>query len=177
MTRRFDRPRDGGRLHLQSLCAIGHFDFNDPGAHSYEQAFQTMRELKLPYDDAEQMFRRMVFNVVARNHDDHTKNIAFLMDKKGQWRLSPAYDVIYSYNPTGRWTGTHQMSINGKRDDFSKDDLILVGNEMNIKASERIIDDIVEVVSSWPDFAKDSGVDVSQIKSIGTTHDCFRGHS
>jgi len=176
MTRRFDRLRNRGRLHLQSLCAIAHFDFNDPGAYSYEQAFQTMRELKLPHDDAEQMFRRMVFNVVARNHDDHTKNIAFLMDKEGQWHLSPAYDVIYSYNPTGRWTNKHQMSINGKRDNFSKDDLIPVGNEMNIKSGGKIIDDIVEVVSSWPDFAEDSGVDVAQIKSIGKTLDSFRDH-
>jgi serine/threonine-protein kinase HipA len=129
-----------------------------------------MRELKLPYNDAEQLFRRMVFNVVARNQDDHTKNIAFLMDKNGQWRLSPAYDVIYSYNPEGNWTSRHQMSINGKRDNFLKDDLIMVGSEMNIKSGKKIIDSIIEVVSNWPDFAKDAGVEVGQIKSIGKTH-------
>lgn len=170
MTKRFDRPGNKDKLHLQSLCAIAHFDFNNPGTYSYEQAFQTMRELKLPYNDAVQQFRRMVFNVVARNQDDHTKNIAFLMDKTGQWHLSPAYDVIYSYNPTGDWTNKHQMSINGKRDNFLKDDLLLVGNEMNIKSGKRIIDEIIEVVSNWPDFAKNAGVEVAQIKSIGKAH-------
>ena len=170
MTRRFDRTMNKGRLHMQTLCAIAHFDFNDPGAYSYEQAFQVMRELKLPYGDAEQQFRRMVFNVVARNQDDHTKNITFLMDKNGTWRLSPAYDVIYAYNPTGDWTNKHQMSINGKRDNFLKDDLISVGKEMNIRFGHRIIDEIIEVVSEWPKFAKDAGVEVQRIKLIGKTH-------
>ena len=155
---------------MQSLCAIAHFDFNDPGVYSYEQAFQIMRELRLPYSDAEQQFRRMVFNVVARNQDDHTKNITFLMDKSGKWRLSPAYDVIYAYNPSGEWTSRHQMSINGKRDNFLKEDLISVGKEMNFKYSYRIIEEIVEVVSDWPNYAKDAGVEVSSIKSIGKTH-------
>ncbi len=170
MTKRFDRTINKGKLHMQSLCAIAHFDFNDPGVYSYEQAFQIMRELRLPYSDAEQQFLRMVFNVVARNQDDHTKNITFLMDKNGKWRLSPAYDVIYAYNPSGEWTSRHQMSINGKRDNFFKEDLISVGKEMNIKSSDRIIDEIVEVVSSWPNYAKDAGVGASQIKSIGNAH-------
>jgi len=170
MTRRFDRIKNKGKLHMQSLCAIAHFDFNDPGAYSYEQAFQIMRELRLPYSDAEQQFRRMVFNVVARNQDDHTKNITFLMDKNGKWRLSPAYDVIYAYNPSGEWTSRHQMSINGERDNFLKEDLISVGKEMNIKSSARIIDETVEVVSGWPNFAKDAGVESSHIKSIGKSH-------
>ena len=130
MTRRFDRSKNGGKLHMQTLNAIAHFDFYDPGAYSYEQAFQLMRELRLPYKAAEQQFRRMVFNVVARNQDDHTKNISFLMNKSGEWRLSPAYDVIYSYNPSGRWTSMHQMSINGKRDNFTRDDLNAVGREI-----------------------------------------------
>jgi serine/threonine-protein kinase HipA len=170
MIRRFDRTKNKGKLHMQSLCAIAHFDFNDPGVYSYEQAFQIMRELRLPYSDAEQQFRRMVFNVVARNQDDHTKNITFLMDKSGKWRLSPAYDVIYAYNPSGEWTSRHQMSINGKRDNFLKEDLISVGKEMNFKYSYRIIEEIVEVVSDWPNYAKDAGVEVSSIKSIGKTH-------
>jgi serine/threonine-protein kinase HipA len=170
MTKRFDRTKNKKKLHMQSLCALAHFDFNNPGAYSYEQAFQIMRELKLPYSDAEQQFQRMVFNVVARNQDDHTKNITFLMDKNGQWRLSPAYDVIYAYNPTGDWTSRHQMSINGKRDNFIRDDLLSVSKEMNIKSSDRIISDIVEVVSNWPTFAKDAGVEVSQLKSIRKTH-------
>ena len=133
-----------------------------------------MRELRLPYQDAEQQFRRMVFNVVARNQDDHTKNIAFLMDQSGQWRLSPAFDVIYAYNPTGDWTSRHQMSINGKRDDFSKDDLLQVGKEMNIKSRLKIIDEIVVVVANWSDFAKNAKVEPSQIKSIGKAHRLLR---
>lgn len=170
MTRRFDRSKNGGKLHMQTLSAIAHFDFYDPGAYSYEQAFQVMRELRLPYKDAEQQFRRMVFNVVARNQDDHTKNISFLMNKSGEWHLSPAYDVIYSYNPSGRWTSMHQMSINGKRDNFTRDDLNAVGREMNIKSSNRITDEIVEAVSNWPGFAKDAGVERLQIEAIAGTH-------
>lgn len=176
MTRRFDRLRGNEKLHLQSLCAIAHFDFNNPGAYSYEQAFQTMRELRLPYSDAEQQFRRMVFNVVTRNQDDHTKNIAFLMDKSGKWFLSPAFDVIYSYNPSGKWTSKHQMSINGKRDNFIKDDLIQVGKEMNIKSCKGIIDEILEVVSNWSYFAKEAGIEAVHIKSIGKTHRLFRSN-
>ena len=174
MTKRFDRFGSRGKLHMQSLCAIAHFGFNEPGAYSYEQAFQVMRELRLPYRDAEQQFRRMIFNVVARNQDDHTKNIAFLMDQSGQWRLSPAFDVIYAYNPTGDWTSRHQMSTNGKRGDFIKDDLLQVGKEMNIKSRLNIIDKIVEVVANWSSFAKNAGVEPSQIKSIGRTHRLLR---
>lgn len=170
MTRRFDRMTGGQKLHMQSLCAIAHFDFNDAGAHSYEQAFQIIRELRLGYDATEQQFRRMIFNVVARNQDDHTKNIAFLMDADGHWQLSPAFDVIYSFNPEGMWTGKHQMSIKGKRDDFTKADLISTGSEQSIKRSETIIDEIVEAVSNWPAFARDAGIEAQQIKSIGDTH-------
>ncbi|MCH7589075.1 MAG: type II toxin-antitoxin system HipA family toxin [Chloroflexi bacterium] len=168
LTRRFDRVK--GKLHLQSLCAIAHFDFNSPGAYSYEQAFQVNRELRLPYEDMEQLYRRMVFNVVARNQDDHTKNIAYLMDEDGKWRLSPAFDVIYSYNPRGAWTSKHQMTINGKRDAFLKDDLLHVGEEMGIRGAKQILDQIVEVVSNWELFAKDAGVEESQVKSVANAH-------
>jgi serine/threonine-protein kinase HipA len=174
MTKRFDRIGSRRKLHLQSLCAIAHFDFNEPGVYSYEQAFQIMRELRLSYRDAEQLFRRMVFNVVARNQDDHTKNIAFLMDQSGQWRLSPAFDMIYAYNPSGDWTSRHQMSINGKRDDFIKDDLLRVGNEMNIKSSHKIIDEIIEIATKWTDYALIAGLESSQSKSIGKTHRLLR---
>jgi serine/threonine-protein kinase HipA len=170
MTRRFDRIGNKQKLHLQSLCAIAHYDFNEPGTYSYEQAFQVMRELRLPYQDAEQQFRRMVFNVVARNQDDHTKNIAYLMDKSGRWRLSPAFDVIYAYNPSGLFTSKHQMSLNGKRDEFTKEDLLQVGKEMNIKSCPRVVDEIIDVVANWSDYASIAGVDQSQIESIGKAH-------
>ena len=169
MTRRFDRM-GGQRLHQQSLCALAHLDFNEAGAHSYEQAFQVMRQLRLPYPEAEQMFRRMVFNVAARNQDDHTKNIAFLMDASGRWRLSPAYDVTYAYNPQGRWTSRHQMSLNGKRDDFTMDDFLTVGREMSIRKAGRIVEEVVEAVAGWGGFAKEAAVPQKQSAAIGGTH-------
>ena len=119
MTRRFDRTARGHKIHMQSLGALAHFDFNLAGAYSYEQALMTIRQLGLSMRAVEQQFRRMVFNIVIRNQDDHVKNIAFLMDKAGRWSLSPAYDMTYSYNPTGAWTATHQMTMNGKRETFT----------------------------------------------------------
>ncbi len=170
MTRRFDRPGAGGKRHMQSLCAIAHFDFNDPGSYSYEQAFQVMRALHLSYADAEQQYRRMVFNVVARNQDDHTKNIAFLMERDHTWRLSPAFDMTYAYNPAGRWTARHQMSVNGKREGIRRDDLLAVGREMSIKKREAIVNAIVAAVEDWPRFAAEAGVDEAQAASIGAAH-------
>ncbi|MFQ5921397.1 MAG: type II toxin-antitoxin system HipA family toxin [Anaerolineales bacterium] len=168
MTKRFDRQAETGRLHLQSLCAIAHYDFNSPGTYSYEQAFQVNRELKLPYSDMEQLYRRMLLNVIARNQDDHTKSIAYLMDREGEWRLSPAFDVIYSYNPQGAWTKNHQMSINGKTKDFSKNDLLQVASEMGIRHGARILNQVIEVVSGWRQYAEAAGVDESQAKAIGS---------
>ncbi|NOQ90007.1 MAG: type II toxin-antitoxin system HipA family toxin, partial [Gammaproteobacteria bacterium] len=135
MTRRFDRVKVNNqhqKRHMQSLCGIAHYDFNMAGAYSYEQAFAIMREMRLPKTAALQQYKRMLFNIFARNQDDHTKNIAFLMDKTGQWSLSPAYDVTYSHNPAGAWTNQHQMSINGKRDDFDREDLIAIGKSISL---------------------------------------------
>ena len=120
MARRFDRLAGGEKLHMQSLCALGHFDFNQAGAYAYEQALLAIRQLRLPMEAVEEQFRRMVFNIVARNQDDHVKNIAFLMDKQGRWSLAPAFDMTYSHNPSGAWTATHQMTLNGKRDEFTR---------------------------------------------------------
>ena len=155
---------------MQSLCAMAHFDFNIAGGYSYEQAFQVMRQLRLPYGDAEQQFRRMVFNIVARNQDDHPKNISFLMDKTGKWSLSPAFDMIYALNPSGEWTHKHQMTVNGKREGFVYGDLIAVADEMNIKKGSQIIDQVVEVVSRWKEFANVVGVENKQIEAISRTH-------
>jgi len=174
MTRRFDRTAVGEKLHMQSLCAMAHFDFNVAGGYAYEQAFQVMRQLRLPYGDAEQLFRRMVFNLAARNQDDHPKNIAFLMDRTGTWRLSPAFDMTYAHNPSGEWTDKHQMTVNGKREGFVHDDLMAVANEMNIKKGSLIIDRIVEVVSQWKDFARAAGVEKKQIEAISRTHRLLR---
>lgn len=154
MTKRFDRV-NGEKVHMQTLCGLAHYDFNMLHAYSYEQAFAVMRQLHLPYSDAEEFYRRMVFNVVARNQDDHTKNISFLMDKNGVWHLSPAYDMSWAYNPNGGWTSKHQMSINNKWDTITREDLLHVAYEMNIKHAPAIIDKVVEAVSLWPKLAKE----------------------
>lgn len=157
LTKRFDR-QNGNKIHMQTLCGIAHFDYRLHCAYSYEQALNVMRALRLPYSEAQEMFRRMVFNVVVRNQDDHTKNISFLMNESGKWRLSPAYDMGYAYNPNGRWTATHQMSINGKYDEITREDLLAFAQQNNIKEAADIIDDTCEVVSHWPEIANDCGV-------------------
>lgn len=169
MTRRFDRV-DGRKLHMQSLCGIAHFDFNLAGAYGYEQAFAIMRQLRLSKAEAAQQYRRMLFNVVARNQDDHTKNIAFLFDHDGRWRLSPAFDLTYSHNPAGRWTNQHQMSINGKRDHFSRADLLAVGESISLSRPGRILDEVIAAVRQWPDFAAQAGIDKAVIGEIARQH-------
>jgi serine/threonine-protein kinase HipA len=161
MTRRFDRPSDGSKLHMQSFGALAHYDFNQAGAYSYEQALLVIRRLGLPMVDIEQQFRRMVFNIVTRNQDDHVKKIAFLMDKAGKWSLSPAFDVAYSYNPTGAWTGQHQMTVNGKRDLFLVDDLRACAETANMKRgrADEILYDVREAARRWSEFAQDAGVE------------------
>ena len=153
MTKRFDRIGHNEKVHMQTLCGIAHFDFRLLRAYSYEQTFQVMRRLRLPYSQAEEMYRRMVFNVIARNQDDHTKNISFLMDKNGKWSLSPAYDVSWCYNPRGAWTSKHQMSINNKWDDITREDLIAVAKNINIKHPEQIIEQVKEGVCKWTQLA------------------------
>ena len=157
LTKRFDRV-NGEKIHMQTLCGIAHYDFHLRRAYSYEQAFNVMRRLRLPYTQAEEMFLRMAFNVVIRNQDDHTKNISFLMDKTGKWKLSSAYDLGFAYNPKGTWTDTHQMSINGKFDDITRQDLLACAASNNIKKANEMIDKVCEVVSRWPETAKNCGV-------------------
>lgn len=169
MTKRFDRV-DGEKLHLQSLCGIAHYDFNMAGAYGYEQAFAVMRRLRLSKVDAIQQYRRMVFNLVARDLDDHTKNISFLMAPDGKWKLSPAYDVIYSHNPAGKWTNQHQMTLNGKRDHFTKEDLIAVGDSISLSKPDGLINDVVSAVERWPEFAKTAGVNDKTMKEISNNH-------
>lgn len=170
MTRRFDRTDDNQKLHMQTLCGLAHFDYKLLRAYSYEQAFQVMRQLRLPYSQAEEMFRRMVFNVVARNQDDHTKNISFLMARDGTWRLSPAYDMSWAYNPEGEWTSQHQMSINDKWTDFTRADLRAVAARMNIKHPEEIIEQVQDAVATWPQIASEAGIPTDIINAIGQTH-------
>lgn len=160
MTRRFDRDANGRKLHMQSLAAMRHFDFNAAGAYSYEQAVETIRLLELPRWDIEQQFRRAVLNVLIRNQDDHVKNIAFLMNQKGEWRLSPAFDVSYAHNPDGHWTQRHQMSLNGKRDHFELADLIDFGGFCGMKPAKArgLVEEIHAQVGNWMGFAQEAGV-------------------
>lgn len=171
LTRRFDRTPGGGKLHMQTLGALAHFDFNSPGAHSYEEASQVMWAIGLGQAEVEQLFRRIVFNVCARNQDDHVKNISFLMDRSGTWSLAPAYDVTYAYNPGGAWTGTHQMAINGKRDKITREDLILCGRHMSLRPARinGALDAVREAVLQWPTFAERARLPESQMEAIYAT--------
>lgn len=172
MTRRFDRLPAGGKLHMQSLGALAHFDFNQAGAYGYEQALLVVRQLGLPMAAVEEQFRRMAFNIVARNQDDHAKNIAFLMDKRGQWSLAPAFDVTYSYNPAGVWTGTHQMTLNGKRDGFAVADFDACAKAALMKRGRAaaILEEVRGAVRRWPEFAAQAGVPAAIAESIASSH-------
>ena len=169
MTKRFDRKGGNEKIHMQTLCGIAHYDYKMLHAYSYEQAFQVMRRLRLPYGQAEQMFKRMVFNVIARNQDDHTKNISFLMDRTGTWMLSPAYDMSWAYNPKGEWTSHHQMSINNKWDNITRTDLLAVAEAMHIKKADSIINEICDAVSMWPIVAKELDIPYNMIAMIDDT--------
>ncbi len=172
MTRRFDRDAEGRKIHMQSLAALRHFDYNLPDAYAYEQAVETIRKLGLGMAVVEEQYRRAVFNVVARNQDDHVKNIAFLMDRSGTWRLSPAYDVAYAYNPQGLWTGRHQMSVAGKRDGFERADLLRFAETSGLRtpAASRIADRVLAAVANWPRFASEAGVEERDARRIGRAH-------
>jgi len=169
MTRRFDRGDGPIKHHVQTFCAIRHFDFNAVTSFSYEQLFQTMRELKLPYPAAEQMFRRMVFNVLARNCDDHTKNFSFLLKKNGPWELAPAYDICHAYKPNHRWVSQHALSMNGKRKDIGRNDLLTIGKSIRNKKAEEAIGEINEVVLKWRMYADEVKVAPSLRDAIDKT--------
>ena len=169
ITKRFDRV-GGKKQHMQSLCGIAHYDFNMAGAYSYEQAFAVMRQLRLSKAEAAEQYRRMLFNIIARNQDDHTKNISFLMGEDGKWKLSPAYDVTYSHNPAGKWTSQHQMSINGKRDNFTREDLIAVGESISLARPNDMIENVIAAVNRWPEYARDAGVAKDVILEVGRQH-------
>jgi len=168
MTKRFDRPANGGKRHMQSLGAIAHYDYRQPASYSYEQAIQVIRRLGLPRKDMDQQVLRAMFNVVGRNCDDHVKNIAFLMDRRGEWRLAPAFDISYAWNPSGEWASRHQMSVNGKRDQFMREDLLALAKAADIKKvrAEQMVDRVIEAVRRWPDFAGEAGIGDVRTKEI-----------
>ena len=172
MTRRFDRIAGGAKLHMQSLCALAHFDFNHAGAYAYEQALLVLRRMNLPMAAVEEQFRRMVFNIVARNQDDHVKNIAFLMNQQGGWSLAPAFDVTYSYNPSGSWTSKHQMTLNGKQDFFTREDVEACAKSALMKRGRAatIIEEVRAAVTRWPEFAAEARLAEEWRDRIQETH-------
>ncbi len=170
MTKRFDRTAAGEKLHTQTLCGIAHYDYKILRAYSYEQLFQVMRKLKLTVKEAEQMYRRMIFNIVARNQDDHTKNTSFIMDQNGKWFLSPAYDISWAYNPTGEWTSKHQMSIANKWDNFTMKELLHFAEQINLKNAQEIIQQVTEAVSTWERKANEYSLPKDMISQIQKSH-------
>jgi len=170
MTRRFDRQEKNDKLYMQSLNALARMNYNQIDTHYYEQLFAVIRKLHLPYPMVEQQFRRMVFNIVAKNCDDHTKNVSFLMGRNGKWSLSPAYDLTYAYNPYGFYNRRHLMGIRGKFDNFTREDLEKVGVAEGIKNRNRIIEQVCDIVSRWNQYAKTTGVDKTVTESIGAVH-------
>ncbi len=169
MTKRFDRLENNEKLHVQTFCGMQHYDYNETTMFSYEQLFETMRILGLSYPQAEQLYRRMVFNVMSRNCDDHTKNFAFIMDRSGKWELSPAYDLCHAYRPGSEWVSQHSLSVNGKRKDITKKDLVEVASQMNVKKAENIISQISSVIENWNEYAERTKVEKSLKGSIGKT--------
>lgn len=172
MTRRFDREDDGRKLHMQTLGALEHVSYNEPGAYSYEQALLLLRRLGLGAGAREQLYRRMVFNVVARNQDDHVKNIAFLMDRSGAWSLAPAYDVTWAWQPGNPWLDSHQMSINGKRENFTVADLRAVARVAGLPRgrADRILSEVTHAVARWPAIAEDAGLEEEMAERIARSH-------
>jgi serine/threonine-protein kinase HipA len=169
MTKRFDREGGETKHHIQTFCALKHFDYNLVSSFRYEQLFQCMRELKLTYADAEQMFRRMVFNVIARNCDDHTKNFSFLLKQDEKWELAPAYDVCHAFRPGREWVSQHALSINGKRKDITKADLLVIGKSIRCKKASEIIDEINGKVNHWKRFADEVNVQATLGDAIAKT--------
>ncbi|MGJ1323504.1 type II toxin-antitoxin system HipA family toxin [Sphingobacterium faecium] len=159
MTKRFDRIAGNQKIHSQTLCALQHYDFANISSYSYEQVFQTMRQLRLSYAEAEQMYKRMVFNIIARNCDDHTKNFAFLMDRRGKWTLAPAYDICFAYRPDSVWVSQHNLSVNGKRKDFLRADLLTIAEQNSIRYPENAINDCLQIVRNWKDYATRCEID------------------
>lgn len=169
MTKRFDRKGEHGeKVHMQSLCALAHMDFNMPRKYTYEDAFAVMKQLRLPYGDRVQLLKRMVFNEYAKNFDDHTKNISFLMDKRGVWSLAPAYDITFSYKRDSIWVNAHQMLINGKADEIFTEDIMKVADKAGIRKTDaqKCVDEVAVAISKWEDFAQKAEVSAYNYERI-----------
>lgn len=173
MTKRFDRDGNN-KIHMQTLCAMAHLDYKQIATHDYSQLFQTIDQLGLGYSSREEAFRRMVYNVLSANCDDHTKNISFLLKEGGTWELSPAYDVTHAFNPEGEWTHQHLMSVNGKFKNITREDVLSVANRFAIGTAAKVIKQVAEAVGAWPEIATEAGVDPSEIRRISADHEEMR---
>ena len=167
LTKRFDRTDNGDKIHMQTFSTLAGIDYKIQKASNYETLFRVMKRLQLPHKQFEQQYRRMLFNVVARNHDDHVKNFAFLMNKDGKWQISPAYDLCFSYKPSGTWTNEHQSSINGKYDNFTKDDLLGFAKKFGIKKANSILEEVIAAVNRWPKIASEMDIPKEKTQYIG----------
>jgi serine/threonine-protein kinase HipA len=170
MTKRFDREGGNVRHHMQTLCAMSHLDYKKKAANSYEQLFITNRQLSLDQEANIESFRRMAFNVMAKNCDDHTKNFSFLLREGGAWELAPAYDVTFAHNPKGDWTNQHLMSVNGKFKDFRRSDLMEVANRFGIGQASAVLKEVQSAVKKWPSFAKQAAVPQKDLLRIQKFH-------
>lgn len=170
MTRRFDREHVNTRHHMQTLCAMAHLDYKKKGTNAYSQLFMTINQLELAYEPREQAFRRMAFNVMSRNCDDHTKNISFLLKEGGEWALAPAYDITFAHNPKGEWTNQHLMSVNGKFSGFTESDLLAEADRFKIGTALNVIQEVRDAIHAWPSFGKNAGLSQTQIESIASQH-------
>lgn len=174
MTRRFDRGLDGERHHVISLCALAHLDFNLVGTHSYDQYLQVVEALGLGPEALQQAYRRMVFNVMAVNRDDHTKNFAFLRRERGGWQLAPAFDVTHAYRPDSTWTSRHLLSVNGRFEDITLDDLYAVGDRHHVPGFRTVVRDVGRAVEAWRDFAREAEVGEADTEAVAADHERFR---
>ena len=166
LTKRFDRTDKGEKTHMQSFGALAGIDYRIPKTSNYETLFRVMKMLQLTYNQFEQQYRRMLFNIIARNHDDHVKNFSFLMNKEGKWHISPAYDITYNYKKGGSWTNVHQSSVNGKFDNFTKSDLLSFGKTFGIKKANYILEEVITVVNQWSRIAKETDIPKNEIESL-----------
>lgn len=166
MTRRFDRAAGNIRHHILTLCAMSHVDYKKIGTNSYAQLFDTASQLQLSYADREEIFRRMAFNVMARNCDDHSKNFSFRLKRGSAWELAPAYDVTFAHNPISKWTHQHLMSINGRFTDVTMEDLLQVADRFGIGTSRDVINQVQTALGSWPAYASQTGVSDKQVQHI-----------
>ncbi len=174
MTRRFDRLSDGGKVHVQTLCALAHLDFNQADTHSYSQYLDVVDRLGLGRDALAQAFRRVVFNVAAANRDDHTKNLAFCCDEDGVWSLAPAYDVNHAHNPVGEWTQRHQMGVNGRFEHITAADLLAVADLFAVPSAKRIVAEVAATVADWPRFAATAEVPEERVATVAADLRRFR---